>query len=210
VRRKCSRIGGNSAELLRVTNEGDEERRVGPVGGANLWEPTWTARFRAAGNVPHVQWSQNEIAITEYFDPVLKVAYWLGLDTPRALAMLVDRCIHMGRGGGLSWVLRTVGPVQSASDRETALRALGYADLRAFQTSCSPDLKVDGKWGPMSHAAITWALRNLGTGSPLTVADRDTMLQKLVDAARTTRFNKRLKALHENSTDFSDAVCYAL
>jgi hypothetical protein len=203
-------FGANSDELLRVTNASDEESRVAPVGGANLWEPAWTARFRAAGNVPHVQWSQNEIAITDYFDPALKVAYWLGFDTPRALAMLVDRCIHMGRGGGLSWVLRTVGPVQSASDRESALRALGFADLKAFQTACAPDLKVDGKWGPMSHAAMTWALRNLGSKSPLTVADRDTMLQKLVDAAKTTRFHKRLKALHENSTDFSDAVNYEL
>src|SRR5690606_35280369 len=88
-------FGPGADELLRVTTDSDPERRVAAVGGARLWEPVWVERFRAAGRVPHVMWSQNEIALTDYFDPNIRSAEWLGFDTARSLAMLVDRCIHM-------------------------------------------------------------------------------------------------------------------
>ena len=203
-------FGPHADELLRVTNAATEEGRVAAVGGANLWEPVWTARFRAAGRVPHVQYAQNEVALTDYFDPNLRVASWLGLDTPRALAMLVDRCIHMGNGGGISWIMRSCGPIQTQADRDNALRALGHADLRAFQSAFGQGLSVDGRWGPRTHAALTCALRNLGSRSPIAIPTRDAFLQRIVDAARGTRFQRRVTALQQNRTDFADDTIYAL
>jgi hypothetical protein len=203
-------FGPDWEELLRITNASEADARVAPVGGATLWEPAWTARFRAAGAVPYITYAQNEVAITQYVDPVLPVAGWLGFNTPRSLAMLVDRCIHMGVGGGLRWTMRAVGPVRTQADRDAALRALGRADLRAFQTSFVPRLAVDGRWGPRSHAAMTSALRALGATSPVAVSDRDAMLRAMVDASRSRRFHRRLDALHANRDDFSDDVTYAL
>jgi hypothetical protein len=116
----------------------------------------------------------------------------------------------MGRGGGLSWVLRAVGPIQSSADREVALRVLGQADVRAFQESVAPHLPVTGRWGAQTHAAMAAALRDLGSGSPLPVADRDTMLQRMVDASRGTRFHARVLALFENKSELSDTPTYVL
>jgi hypothetical protein len=208
--RFASLFGPAWEELLRVTNAADPDQRVAPVAGAALWEPVWTARFRAAGAVPHVTYAQNEVAITEFVDPMLQVARWLGFDTPRSLAMLVDRCIHMGPGGGLAWIMRAVGPVKTQADRDNALRALGHTDLRAFQQSQAPRLAVDGRWGPKTHAAMTGALRALGAASPLTVPGREAMLQAMVEAARPQRFHARLAALHANRADFADDISYAL
>lgn len=203
-------FGPSWEELLRVTNADGEEERVQPVGGKPLWDPEWTARFRAAGAVPHVTYAQNEIAITNYVDPNLSFAHWLGLDTPRALAMVWDRCIHMGNGGGTSWIMRAAGPIESDEDRRAALAALGHADLRAFQRAQSPHLSADGRWGPKTHAAMVAALRALGARSPIAIPGRDAILQRMVDAARTARWNRRFTRLHGNTTDFSDATQYAL
>lgn len=196
--------------LLDVTNAADPEARVAAVGGKPLWDPEWTARFRAAGQVPHVTWAQNEIAVTDYVDPTLRLARWLGFDTARALAMLWDRCIHMGIGGGAAWVMRACGPVRTDEDRRAALAALGHADLRAFQASQAPDLGADGRWGPRTHAAMVAALRAIGARSPVAVPSRDALLQRMVDASAGTGFQRRLSALHANRADFDDATSYTL
>jgi len=203
-------FGPASEELIRVTNAGTPEERVGPVAGANLWDPVWTERFRAAGAIPHFTWAQNEVAITDYFDPQLRYAKWLGFDTPKALAMLVDRAVHMGDAGGLDWVMRAVGPVQNEADQATALAALGQPDLRSFQAMLAPDLPVDGIWGPATHAAMTFALRGLGGGSPIPVADRETMLERLAAAAANNGFAARVQSLYTNTADFAGDVSYAL
>jgi hypothetical protein len=148
--------------------------------------------------------------VTDYVDPNLRFAHWLGFDNARALAMLWDRCIHMGNGGGRSWIMRSCGPVRTDQDRRTALAALGFADLRAFQQSQAPHLDVDGKWGAQSHAALTAALRALGGRSPLAVPTRDALLQRLADAAATTGFRTRMRELHANRADFDDATTYTL
>lgn len=197
-------------ELLRVTSAPTEDARVEPVGGKPLWDPEWTARFRAAGRVPHVTYAQNEIAVTDYVDPNLRFAHWLGFDHARALAMLFDRCIHMGNGGGTSWIMRAAGPVRTDEERRAALAALGHADLRAFQQSQAPHLRVDGRWGPKTHAAMVAALRAIGARSPVTIPTRDALLQKLADAAAGTGFHRRLTALHANRADFDDATTYTL
>ncbi|HEU4561501.1 MAG TPA: hypothetical protein VFS20_26845 [Longimicrobium sp.] len=208
--RMAALFGPHWNDLLRVTCAGDEEARVAPVGGKVLWEREWTDRFRAAGRVPHVTWAQNEIAVTDFVDLNLRFAHWLGFDNARALAMLFDRCIHMGNGGGTSWIMRSCGPVRTDEERRAALAALGHADLRAFQQSQAPHLTVDGKWGPKTHAALVAALRALGSRSPVAIPSRDAMLQRLADASAGTRFQRRLTALHTNRADFDDATTYTL
>ncbi|MFL5540754.1 MAG: hypothetical protein ACJ8J0_17310, partial [Longimicrobiaceae bacterium] len=208
--RMAALFGPNARALVDVTTARDDEARVAEVGGKPLWEPEWTARFRAAGRVPHVTYAQNEVAVTDYVDPFLRFAHWLGFDHARALAMLWDRCIHMGGGGGTSWIMRACGPVRTDEERRAALAALGHADLRAFQQSQAPHLAADGRWGPRSHAALVAALRALGAGSPVAIPTRDDLLQRLVDAGAGTGFQRRLAALHANGADFDDATTYAL
>jgi len=203
-------FGPQWSELLRVTSASTDDARVEPVGGKPLWDPEWTARFRAAGRVPHVTYAQNEIAVTDYVDPNLRFAHWLGFDHARALAMLFDRCIHMGNGGGTGWIMRVAGPVRTDEERRAALAALGHADLRAFQQSQAPHLKADGKWGPKTHAALVAALRAIGSRSPVTIPTRDALLQKMADASNGTGFHRRLTALHTNRADFDDATTYTL
>lgn len=200
-----SRIFGSDAdELIRVTTAGTEEARVAPVAGTNLWEEPWLGRFRQAGAVGRFQAAQNEVAITDYLDVNLQLAAWLGFDTDRALAMLYDRCIHMGNGGGVAWVVRNAGPVRSQADLAACLRALGHADVRAFQASV-PGLRADGAWGPRTHAAMTQALRGLGSSSPVTVLALPAMLDRLVTAATGTRFERRVSTLR-TTTDLHDTV----
>ena len=175
-----------------------------------MWEPVWTDRFRRAGQVEYVRAAQNEVAIRECVDPILPVAAWLGFTTPRALSMLIDRVIHMGLGGGLTWVLATCGPLTAEADWHRALAAIGAADLAAFQRSKGPYLKVDSKFGPRVHAALISALRKLGSSSPIAIPGRDTMLRRLVDAADGRSFAKRLRALFDNRAEFDDAIAYDL
>ncbi len=195
----ASTFGPHAAELLRVTNATGEEERVAPVGPDGvLWGAAWKARFDAAAAVPEFQAAQNEIAITEYMDPNLQFCAWLGLDTDRALAMVYDRCIHMGNGGGRSFVARHAGPISTEQDREAALRALGHADLRAFQRSVN-GLSADGRWGPMTHAAMTHALRGL-QGSPVAVPSLTQMLERLASASRGQRYERRMNTLCTTSS----------
>ena len=189
-------FGEHAPELLRVTNAATEEARVAPVGGRLLWEPYWTDLFRAAGALGPFQAAQNEVAITDYLDVNLPLAGRLGFVTDRALAMLYDRCVNMGNGGGKAWVVRHAGPVRTQGQLTSCLRALGHADLGAFQASV-PGLHMDGQWGPDTHAAMTQALRALGPGSPVAVPTLPEMLDRLVAAAVGTRFHHRLRTLRD-------------
>ena len=203
-------FGSDWQQLIDVTGASTAEARVAPVGGRSLWESAWTDRFRRAGQVEYVRAAQNEVAIRECVDPILTVAAWLGFTTPRALSMLVDRVIHMGLGGGLSWVLSSCGPLNAEADWRRALQAIGAPDLASFQRSKSPHLKADSKFGPRVHAALISALRKLGSSSPIAIPGRDAMLRRLVEAGAGRGFARRLRALHENRADFDDAITYDL
>lgn len=182
-----------------------EEGRVAPVDGTPLWEEPWLSRFVAAGQIPYVQAAQNEVAVVRYFDRMLPIARGLGIRTPRGVALLVDRAIHMGVGGGRGFVMDTVGPVRTEQDRAAGLAALGHGDdLRAFQQAHG--LTVDGQWGPMSHAAMTGALRGLGASSPVPIPSAEAMIETLAEAARTAGYARRIDALMNNQTDFDDTV----
>ena len=200
-------FGSDWQQLLDVTNAPSAEARVAPIGGRNLWEAVWTDRFRRAGQLEYVRAAQNEVAIRECVDPILPIAGWLGLVTPRALSVLLDRVIHMGLGGGLSWVLATCGPLNAEADWRKALEAVGAPDLATFQRR--HQLKVDSKFGPRVHAALIGALRKLAS-SPIPIPSRDAMLRRLVEAAETRGFAKRVRALFDNRADFDDAITYDL
>ena len=176
-------FGPDSPALLATTSAASSDERMQPVAGANLWEAPWVARFRAAGAVAACQAAQNQVAIERYFDPLLNFAAWIAFDSERALAMLYDRSVQQGVGRGPAWIMAVAGPIRSErSDLPRALSALGHADLRAFQRSI-PGLTADGRFGANSHAALTAALRGMGTASPFTVHTRDEMLSLMVSSA---------------------------
>jgi hypothetical protein len=201
-------FGPKAADLLAVTGapgppsaevKGGRSARVQPVDGADLWEEPWLSRFRQAGKHRPFQAAQNELAATLFLDPMLRFAGWLGLDTERALSVVVDRGVQMGVGGAQRWIIGAVGPAQTAAQRQQALAALKYPDLRQFQAA-TPGLTADGDWGPLSHAALVAALRGLGSASPVPVPSRDQMLDALVRHAAGQPWADRVKRLR-NLTD---------
>lgn len=196
-------------QLLDVTNAATADARLAAVEAVELWCEPWLGRFKAAGALDHVRAAQNEVAITDYLDPIVPIARWLGIATPRGISLLLDRCVNMGVRGGSRWVLDTVGPVRSDADRAACLQALGKPDLAAFQAGV-PGLDADGKWGPRSHAAMIAALRELGAGSPVEVPTPAEVLKRLADGATGRPFEQRVRRLLENQTDFDDTVEYAI
>jgi hypothetical protein len=206
-------FGGASLadDLISVTNAGGafskdtksgRSARVQPVGGTDLWLSPWKERFQAAGDVAAFQAAQNELANDEYLEPILVFCEWLGLDTDRAVAMVYDRAVQMGVGGAKSFVIGAVGPVSTTALRTQALTALGKKDLKEFQSSFG-GLTADGKWGPLTHAALVSALRALGTKSPIPIPTRDQMLDSLVRAAAGKDWEHRVKNLRK-TTDLDD------
>jgi hypothetical protein len=198
-------FGPKADDLLAVTNaagppsaevKGGRSARVQPVDGADLWQEPWLSRFRQAGKHRPFQAAQNELAATLFLDPMLRFASWLGLDTERALSVVVDRAVQMGTGGAQRWIIGAVGPVQTAAQRQQSLAALHYPDLRHFQAA-TPGLTADGEWGPLSHAALVAALRGLGSASPVSVPSRDQMLDALVRHAAGQPWADRVQRLRD-------------
>jgi len=170
--------------------------RVQPVGGADLWREPWLSRFRQAGGHVPFQAAQNQLAAESFLDPMLKFAGWMGLDTERALAMVVDRAIQMGRGGATRWIISASGPIQTDALRGQALAALGHSDLRRFQRA-TPGLGADGEFGPMSHAAMVAALRALGAKSPIPIPTREQVMDAMVRGAAGRPWAHRVDELRK-------------
>lgn len=200
-------FGDQSDELIRVTTAAGSpssesptgrSARVQPVGGTDLWKEPWLSRFQRAGRHRPFQEVQEELAIARYLDPVLQFATWLGLDTERALAMVVDRSIQMGVEGAKRWIIATLGPVSTPTLLQPALTALGYADVHSFQL-VTPGLQADGVLGPMTHAAMTAALRKLGSASPLPVMTREQMLDALVRRSLHDPWKARVEGLRKDA-----------
>lgn len=206
-----------TGHLLRVTNAPIEDDRLAPAqppaGGTAvvLWDPVWVTAFQAAGALRPFQEAQREVADRRYYEPYLDFLGWLGFDSVRAHAMFVDRAIHMGGGAAMQWIASVVGPIQSQADLAGALDRIGVSDLRAFQMSppagATRWLVADGVFGPRTHAALVWALRQLGDPS-LHLQTLDEMLAALCDdATRRAELAKswklaaqRLRALKDDPT----------
>jgi hypothetical protein len=196
-------FGPDSDQLIGVTtasgpssakSEGGRSARVQPVAGADLWQEPWLSRFRTAAANPRFQAAQRELAARAYLDPVLPFARWLGLDTERALTMVADRSIQMGLHGARRWIISAVGPLGAEATRRQAMAALGFSDLRSFQAA-TPGLRVDGEWGPDTHAAMVSALRALGPASPVPIPTTDQMVEAMVRRAASEPWHSRIEAL---------------
>jgi hypothetical protein len=201
-------FGDAADELIRVTtsagppsseSEDGRSSRTQPVAGADLWEEPWLSRFREAGNVVEFQAAQNELAATAFLDPILRFAGDLGLDTDRALAMAYDRAVQMGVNGARHWIIAAVGPISTPALRQQALAAVGFGDLASFQQAAGLD--ADNLWGPVTHAALVAACRQLGTASPIQLPALDQMLDAMVRRAETDQafWARRVKRLRTDS-----------
>jgi hypothetical protein len=201
-------FGPQAGELLRVTNApgpssqeapGVPCPRMQPVAGAILQkDPGWLDRFNQAAAHPPFIAAQNELAASLYLDPMLAFAAWLGLNTDRALAILLDRAIRRGIGDAQRWIMDSIGPVQAPAQRQQALAALGFTDLTSFQAA-TPGLQADGHWGHLTHAALVGALRRLGASSPIPIPSRDQMLDGLVARSAGQPWEQRLTWLRSNA-----------
>ena len=183
-------FGTDADELIQITtaagppsSESPDGRsaRTQPVDGHDLWDAYGTTRFRQAGQVTAFQAAQNELAASAFLDPMIGFAGDLGLDTDRALTMVVDRSVQMGVAGARQWIIAATGPISTAALRQQALSAVGDDDLVSFQRAWA--LPPDGLWGPLTHAALVGALRQLGSGSPLPLPTVDQMLDSMVRRA---------------------------
>jgi hypothetical protein len=208
---KFSDVFGPDAEsMLRVVTargprsmESREGRspRVQPVGGADLWQEPWLARFREAGCHKPFQAVQNRMAAEWFLDPILPFAHHMGLNTERALAIVMDRASQIGIGVAEQWIANSCGPLQTPQQRQQALAALGFADLRAFQAA-RPGIETDGQWGPRTHAALVDGLRDSGR-SPVPLPTLDQMLDALVRRSAQAPWYSRIQALR-NDVRFGD------
>jgi hypothetical protein len=196
-------FGAGAAELLAVTTApgpsgehvgGDRGPRVQPVAGADLWEEPWLSRFRAAGASPAFRAAQNQLAAELYLGPMLTVAAGFGLDTERALCMVLDRAIVLGEQGAKRWIADTVGPARTHALRQTALAALGHDTIESFQASV-PGLLTDGEFGPVTHATLTAALRSLGAQAPIPVLTTQQMIDEMAIRAGNEDGSARLVRL---------------
>jgi hypothetical protein len=211
-------FGPHADDLVNLTNRpGPPSResadgrsaRVQPLDGSDLWQEPWLARFRHAA-APDLFGSgrqlfngaQNELAAEQYLNPMLRFCAWLGFNTDRALAMVLDRAVQMGIGGAQRWIMDAIGVAATPALRQQALAALGHASVEAFQRA-TPGLRNDGHFGPQTHAALVAALRQLGERSPIPVPTTRQMLETLARRAASTRWARRTQQLFE-STSFQD------
>jgi hypothetical protein len=192
-------FGPDAETLLRVTNAATPEERLQPVGGDVVWSPKWIERFKLAGTIPTFQAAQNEEAIEGQFRPVLRIAAGLGLTSDRGLAMIYDRVVSRGLGGGARWVVQAVGPLRTAAQRSHALQMLGYQSVAEFQAAAG--IGPDDVFTPETHAAMVDTLRRQGE-TPLPTAGE--LVCRLV-AAATGRARQRLLRLRD-STALLDTV----
>ena len=185
--------------------EGGRSVRVQPVGGADVWDEPWRSRFVEAGAHRVFRGAQIELAAGMYLDPVVQFATDIGLATERGLAMIFDRAAHRGVVGGMNWVIETVGPIQTPILLRDALDALGFADTESFQRS-QPDLLVDDQFGPLTHAALTAALRASGSRTP-PIFGYQQMLDAIAERATGQPWGDRIVRLAR--AELSDGVLEA-
>jgi hypothetical protein len=197
-------FGPAAQELLSATNAADAAGRLRAVAGEPLSSPAWMERFRRAGQVPAFQAAQNEAAIEGQFRPMLRIAFELGCTTDRTLAMAYEYVVRHGLGGGVRSLVRAAGPLRTANQRAHALRTLGFDDVEQFQASTGWTPR-DGRFGPVTHAALVGALRRQGAATVPTAID---IVGRLVAAAATPASRQRLVRLRDSAA-LADIV-YAL
>ncbi len=84
---------GNSMGTKKVKRKPS----VQPVAGHEVWSDYWTPKFKAAGGIDSFKKCQEELAISAYFDPVIKAGK--GMKTSqKSLCLLYDRSVNQGSG----------------------------------------------------------------------------------------------------------------
>ena len=161
-------------------------------------------RLRAAGGYTLFQAAQNELAARAFVNPMLSFASGFGLDSERALAMVVDRALELGPREARTWIARAVSPIQTDAQRQQALGALGLPGVPEFQRAAG--IKRDGDFGPRTQAAMVAALRRLGPGSPIPIPTREQMMDAIVARAdaEAAPWRQRPRAIR-TSQEFGDA-----
>jgi hypothetical protein len=195
-------FGPAADALLTATNALTAAERMRPVDGEPLWSATWIERFRRAGTIPSFQAAQNEEAIEGLFRPMLRIAFGLGFTTDRGLAMVYDRVLAHGLGGGVRWVVGASGPLRSHFQRVHAWTMLGFNDLREFQTSVAWT-PSDGRFGPETHAALVGALRQQGHAPLPTIADLMCRLIGRSDGAARDRLLRLERSVAFTDVEFA-------
>ncbi len=207
-------FGRNSDALVDLTtaNGATSQRtpprgvRVRPLNGADLWEDPWVSRFRDAAEHKPFQSAQLLLAARLYLDPMVQFASWLGLNTDRALGMVFDRSVQMGRGGARRWIMDQVGPVTDTTTLRQVLADYGFSGLRQFQQQID-GLEADGAFGPLTHAALCHFEKQRDDDDPFVmhVPDRETMLDMFVQGADDRRWHGRVERLR-TTDEFTDGV----
>jgi hypothetical protein len=186
-------FGTDAGELVRVTNAATPAERLRSVGGAPLWSDTWIDRFQQAGEVPAFQAAQNEEAIEHQFRLMMPVAVALGLTTDRCLAMAYDRIVTRGVGGGIRWIVQSVGPLRTVTQRKHAVEMLGFSDLAEFQRSVGWT-PANGTFGPETHAALVAALRRQGQIPLPSAEDLACRMARVATGAAKDRLTRLLES----------------
>lgn len=160
-------FGDDADELLRVTRARTPAERLAPVGGRPLTDPEWVDRFRVAGRHPAFAAAQREAADVLFFQPALPFARCLGLQREPELALLFDRCVHMGVGEGCRYFLEHAYPRTRRRDLEPALQRLGAGSLGELRARAG--LSSEERFDAMTAAAIVGELRRRGdvAGDPV-------------------------------------------
>ena len=179
-------FGDGADELLQVTRARTPEARLAPVAGRPLGDPRWQDRFRAAGRHTPFCAAQREAADALFFQPALPFARQLGLETEPQLAVLFDRCAHMGAAGGCRYLLDQAWPRLGRGEL-TSLRArFGMASserLDPLTVAAIHGERARRGEGPDATAAFATLLR--GPHSP----DPD-IARRVVRVHQSDRFNQ--------------------
>jgi hypothetical protein len=160
--------------------------RMKAVESKELWREPWLTRFRKAGEHKAFQAAQNETAARLCLQPMVPVAYGLGLNTDRGLVMLaallrrISFNVEFAVAAARDWVVTAVSPFRTDAQRQQALTALGSA----FQQAQHIDPAKP--WNNVQHYAVLTELRKSGR-SPVPLPTRSEMLDLMVKYATDYR-----------------------
>jgi hypothetical protein len=89
----------------------------------HLWEPPWVQRFDAAGRLDVFQKVQDEIAISDYLEPALRICKQRNVQTAKGVAVAFDRCVNQGVVGTEKLFKKFLGdrPLASAEEEMSFL-----------------------------------------------------------------------------------------
>ncbi|MDJ0994553.1 MAG: hypothetical protein QNI90_13335 [Dinoroseobacter sp.] len=201
-----SAFGPHTQDLLSVTrapapqSTQDDLPNMAPVGGQPLWSAEWIARFKLAAQQPVFQDAQYLVAAQTKLLPLLDFARNLGLNSEKALSLLVERAIQLGVEQAKEFVATAAAPLRTDALKRAALVHVAAnpdtATLSDFQAAKGlPD--TSGRLDSDSHAALVAALRASGD-SPVLLPSAEMMMDQIVAAAQASSLQGRVAAIRAN------------